>query len=114
ALPRLAHPHRAMDGVVVEAPDHVAAEEVDRAQRHLLRLRRREHPEDELVATDVGIELHGTCALVGIADDALAARDALLQLRRGWLRDELGPRRHTRWARERVEVPEHQARMVAG
>src|SRR5262249_58586655 len=106
------HAHGAVDRVVVEARDHLAAEERDRLEGDLLGLRRGEHAEDELIAADVGVPLDGARALVGIADHALALADALLELIARRLGDQLRPGGHAGRPREGVEVPEDEARVV--
>src|SRR5262249_21899452 len=103
-----------MDGVAVEARDDVLAEGGDRLEGDLLRLRRGEDAEDELVAADVGVELHAARALVGRAHDTGARGDALLELLGGGLGDQRWPRRHAGGTGEGVEVPEDEARVVSG
>src|SRR5262245_53542227 len=110
---RFTHPRGAVDRILVEARLDVFAEELDRAQRDVLRLGRGEDAEDDLVAADVDVLLHCLGALVRIADDALPGGNALVELRGRRLGDQLGPLRDAGGAREGVQIPEHQAGVVA-
>ena len=110
----LALPRGGVDRVLVELGDHVLAERLDRLDRDLDRHRRREHAEHELVGADVGV---APCTrlddLVGRAHAHAPGVDAGVELLGRGLGDEVGPRRAARRLRERVEVAEHEAVLVA-
>src|SRR5262249_51386530 len=102
---RLTVARRAVHRILVEARNHMLAEQLRRVQRGRLRLAGSEDAEDDLIATDIDVVLHRLGAFVRVADDALPRLDALFQLLERRLRNHLRPLRHAGRAREGIQVP---------
>src|SRR5438270_11285056 len=69
---RFAHPGRAMHGILVEAGDDLTPEQLDRLHGRLVRHRRGQRAEHELVAADVGVGLAqaGVVVVGAVAEQA--------------------------------------------